>query len=82
MAITPGENVDSESQNFNPFYVALMVAVSVTLIAGSFSFWLSSQEKLNEHQLEFLFRLNDAWHIGLVAIFGLLGSKLSDRKSN
>ena len=60
----------------NQFYVALAVVVSLTLITGSCSFWLSSQTKINERQSEFLFRLNDAWHLGLLAIFGLLGSKL------
>ena len=60
----------------NQFYVALAVAVIFTLIAGGFAFWLSSQTKLNERQSEFLFRLNDSWHLGLLTIFGLLGSKL------
>ena len=82
MTIEPSGNFDSEAKKSNQFYVALVAAVSITLIAGGLSFWLSSQEKLNEHLLELLFRLNDAWHIGLVAIFGLFSSKLPDRKSN
>ena len=85
MAIDPNPNFDSETKKSMLFYVSLAAVVFVTLIAGGCSFWLSSQSGLNEHQLEFLIRLNDSWHLGSTAIFGILAilvAKLLDRKSN
>jgi hypothetical protein len=58
----------TKTSNPNPFYLALLAVVIFTTIAGAASFWLSSQDKLNEHQLELLFLCNESWHGGLLAI--------------
>ena len=82
MAITPGGNIEPEANPSIPFSSILATVVALTLLAGSVAFWLSGKETLNEHQFEFWVMSKEVCSHGFTVIFGMLGFKLFDRKSN
>ncbi len=61
------------------FQLVFSTVVSLTILSGGTSLWLASQPKLSEYQVRVLENSTATWQTGVGAIFGLLGSKATDR---
>ena len=60
------------------FQLVFSATLTITVLSGSTSLWLASQEKLTEPQQRILENCIATWQTGCGAIFGLLGSKATD----
>jgi hypothetical protein len=66
-------------QHISPaFLLVFSTVVSLTLVSGSTSLWLSSQPQLSEYQVRTLENFTATWQTGIGAIFGLLGGKAAE----
>ncbi len=61
------------------FHQVFFTVVCLTLLSGGGSFWLSEKENLSPEQTRIFETCNTTWNMGIGAIFGLLGSKATDR---
>lgn len=60
------------------FLLVFFTTTGFTLLSGSCSVWLSSNDTLSEHQTRVFETCSTTWNMGIGAIFGLLGSKATD----
>ncbi len=60
------------------FQQVFLTVVFFTLLGGSGSFWLATQDNLTPEQTRVFETCNTTWNMGIGAIFGLLGSKATD----
>lgn len=65
----PGVNLTREFQQ------VFFTTVSLTLLSGVTSLWLSFQAPLSPQQTRVFESCSAAWQMGIGAVFGLLGSK-------
>jgi hypothetical protein len=57
------------------FQQVFFTTVSLTLLSGGTSLWLSFQEHLSPQQTRVFESCSATWQMGIGAVFGLLGSK-------
>lgn len=60
------------------FLLVFSTVVSLTMLSGGTSLYLAAKTNLSEHQVRVLENSTATWLTGSGAIFGLLGSKLTD----
>lgn len=74
---------NSDMNNITPaFQQVFFTVVCFTLLSGGASVWYSTKDSLSPQQVRVFETCNTTWNLGIGAIFGLIGSKATDRPSS
>jgi hypothetical protein len=57
------------------FQTVFFTVVTLTLLSGGASIWLSTQDNLTSQESRIFEICNTTWNMGIGAIFGLLGGR-------
>ena len=68
--------------NLSTFKQILTTVVLLTLLSGGVSIWLTTKTPLLPQESRVFEICNTTWNMGILAIFGLLGGKTTDRPTS
>ncbi len=75
----PKQSEKSKPPKITPaFRMVFVTVVALTLLSGGGSVWMAAQPSLTPPQSRLFENLTTTWQMGIGAIFGLLGSKVTD----